>query len=63
MLQQHPWLKTRNLGGKAGSPLPSEVDGYLLICLVMRPHLVPDEVKVYLATKVLGYPSGDTSYN
>ena len=63
MLQEHPWLRLRNLGGKAGSHLPSEVNGYLLVCLALRPHLVPDEVKVYIATKVLGYPQGDTTPN
>lgn len=55
MLQNHPWVQRRNLASDADPRLPSEAVGYLLICLVVRPTLVPDDVKVYLAMRVLGH--------
>jgi len=53
MLQNHPWLVRRNLGSAEGRQMPSAAVGYLLVCLAVRPHLVPDEVVVFLASKVL----------
>ena len=55
MLQNHPWLTRRNLARHADGRLSSEAVGYLLICLAVRPSLVPDEVKVFLATRVLAH--------
>jgi hypothetical protein len=58
MLQNHPWLVRRNLGNEEGRQLPSVVVGYLLVCLATRPHLVPDEVVVFLASRVLAPTKG-----
>jgi hypothetical protein len=62
MLQNHPWLVRRNLGDKSDSKLPSMAVGYLLVCLAVRPHLIPDEVVVFLATQVLA-PRGEPTYH
>jgi len=58
MLQNHPWLVRRNLADKAGIDLTSASVGYLLVCLQVHPHLVPDEVVEYLATRVLAHCTG-----
>lgn len=57
------WLRDRNLPSLGSSyEAPREVLIYLWVMLAVRPHQVPDEVKVYLAMQSAYQPGQGTMH-
>jgi hypothetical protein len=53
------WFRQRNLGAgrhlAPGNELPREVEIYLLVTFALRPHVLPVEVRAFLAVQYFGH--------